>query len=409
MPDGTENTAYTVSTNKLLEGISDIDGDTLSVVGLAADRGSVSANGDGTFNVIPDSAYLGTIALTYTVVDGAGGSIAGGRSYQVVQNAPPQAQDVSATGNEDANSIAITLAATDIGGTVAFYTVSTLPANGLLYADAGLTQPLGIGSTVTAPTVHFRPDADWNGATGFGFTATDDSGGVSSPGATATITVLVVNDAPEGSAAAALPPGSEDVGYDVAHETLLEGFNDVDGGTLAVAGLAADHGSVSGIGIFTITPAANYNGLVTLTYDVVDGQGGSTPASRSFTLVPANDNPVAQNDSATTTSGVAVNVGVRVNDSDIDGNALAVTDVTQPDQGEWTSTPAAATDLHAPGRPVVRADFVHLHHRRRQRRVGHGDGRRHGQRRHQCHQRDCRSQPADRHRGQRPDQRPRRQ
>jgi ELWxxDGT repeat protein len=348
LPAGTENAPYIVSAAKLLEGFSDVDGDTLSVVGLAADRGRVSANGNGTFTVTPESNYSGAVVLTYTVTDGAGGSAEGRLSYQLVQNAPPLAQDVSATGNEDANSIAITLAATDIGGTVVSYTVSTLPAHGLLYADGGLTQPLGVASTIASPTVYFRPDPDWSGATAFGFTATDNSGGVSSPGGTASITVLPVNDAPAGSAVALLPAGTEDIGYDVAQDTLLEGFSDIDGGTLAVVGLTAGHGSVSGTGMFTITPVANYNGLVTLTYNVVDGQGGSTPGSRSFTLAPANDDPVAQNDSATTTSGLAVNVAVRGNDSDIDGNPLVVVGVTQPDQGSVAIDSVSGNPVYTP-------------------------------------------------------------
>ena len=37
-----------------------------------------------------------------------------------------------------------------------------------------------------------------------------------------------------------------------------------------------------------------------------------------------NDDPVAQNDAATTVSGVATNIAVRGNDGDIDGNPLDV-------------------------------------------------------------------------------------
>jgi len=67
---------------------------------------------------------------------------------------------------------------------------------------------------------------------------------------------------------------------------LLEGFSDDDGDVLAVSGLVANQGSVTdnGDGTFTITPTAGYRGSVSLTYDVVDGAGGSTAATQSFVL-----------------------------------------------------------------------------------------------------------------------------
>jgi Ca2+-binding RTX toxin-like protein len=99
-----------------------------------------------------------------------------------------------------------------------------------------------------------------------------------------------VNQAPTGSATASLANGLEDTTYTVHASDLLQGFSDADGDTLSVSGLSADSGSVTdnGDGTFTFTPAPDFYGPVELTYDVIDGNGGSAPASQLLVVDPAN-------------------------------------------------------------------------------------------------------------------------
>ena len=52
----------------------------------------------------------------------------------------------------------------------------------------------------------------------------------------------------------------------------------------------------NGNGTFTITPSANYNGAVSLSYNVVDGNGGSIAASQSYSLAAVNDAPTGSVD-----------------------------------------------------------------------------------------------------------------
>ena len=109
-----------------------------------------------------------------------------------------------------------------------------------------------------------------------------------------TISVSGANDAPLlGGSPAMLANGTEDVAFTVTGAQLLAGWSDVDGGTLAVTGLTASHGTVAanGTGGFVVTPSANHNGAVTLNYSVSDGQGGSTAAALSLSLAPVNDAP----------------------------------------------------------------------------------------------------------------------
>ena len=63
--------------------------------------------------------------------------------------------------------------------------LTTVAVSGIDYAAAG-----------NALTLYFVPAANWNGTTGFQFTATDAGGLSDATPATATINVAAVNDAP---------------------------------------------------------------------------------------------------------------------------------------------------------------------------------------------------------------------
>ena len=110
------------------------------------------------------------------------------------------------------------------------------------------------------------------------------------------ISATPVNDAPTGSPTTVLPDGTEDVAYTVTAADLVAGFSDAEGDTLSVANLTASNGVVTYDAVsstYTITPTADFNGAVTLTYDVTDGNGGSlSDQTHSYTITPSNDPPV---------------------------------------------------------------------------------------------------------------------
>ncbi|ESQ73435.1 cadherin-like domain-containing protein, partial [Asticcacaulis sp. AC402] len=101
-------------------------------------------------------------------------------------------------------------------------------------------------------------------------------------------------------------PGSlgsvdEDVDFVGSDEDLLAGWTDIDFErdeddvlpALVVSDISVDNGTVTrdDVGGFTITPAANYNGTITVTYKVSDGTTEVT-ATRSLTVTPVADAPV---------------------------------------------------------------------------------------------------------------------
>jgi uncharacterized delta-60 repeat protein len=133
-----------------------------------------------------------------TGAQGAGGALnAIGTTTVTIApvNDAPVATEVTSNGLED-TTIPVVLSGTDVDGTVAGYRITALPANGALYANAGLTQAIDTGAVVIGPTVYFRPEPNWNGSTSFEFKAQDNSGDDSANNAIANVSVDPVNDAP---------------------------------------------------------------------------------------------------------------------------------------------------------------------------------------------------------------------
>jgi hypothetical protein len=87
------------------------------------------------------------------------------------------------------------------------------------------------------------------------------------------------------------------------------------------------HGTLTGAAPnLTYSPAANYNGADSFTFQANDGQADSNLATISITVSPVNDPPVAAADAYSTDQDtmltVGVAAGVLANDSDVDGDPL---------------------------------------------------------------------------------------
>ncbi|MEG4528397.1 cadherin-like domain-containing protein, partial [Microcoleus sp. C2D2] len=148
-----------------------------------------------------------------------------------------------------------------------------------------------------------------------------------------------INDAPTGSPTATLSNTPEDTAINITAADLLTGFTDVDAGDiLSVTNLTATNGALvnNNNGTYTFTPTANFNGAVNLTYNVTDGTATLTGQTRSFSVTPVNDAPVAVDDSASTFFGTTINIPVSsllANDTDIDSTSLSITGVSGASNG----------------------------------------------------------------------------
>ena len=87
--------------------------------------------------------------------------------------------------------------------------------------------------------------------------------------------------------------------------------------------------------VVTYTPALNFNGQDSFTYQVSDALGASSVATVTVTVTPVNDQPVAVAETASATSGQPRIISVLANDSDIDGtlNAASITITTPASNG----------------------------------------------------------------------------
>ncbi|MDV6344150.1 cadherin-like domain-containing protein, partial [Nitrosomonas sp. Is37] len=174
--------------------------------------------------------------------------------------------------------------------------------------------------------------------------------------ATQSYILAAVNDAPTGTATGTLINGTEDIAYPISAAMLLQGFNDVDGDDLSVINLTATNGTLQGISAdsWNFIPTSDYNGLVTLTYQVSDGAGGTVDnVSRTFNLAPVNDAPIELS------AGVLANgeedkvytiyqSDLLMGFSDVDGDSLNVTGLSinhgtlgtfNSSTGSWAFTP----------------------------------------------------------------------
>jgi hypothetical protein len=145
--------------------------------------------------------------------------------------------------------------------------------------------------------------------------------------------------------------------YDVDEDGLLtidalEGFlandTDEDGDPLSPTVVSQPlNGSLEteDDGSFVYTPAANFNGLDGFSYFVSDGSAESDVASVTLVVNSVNDTPVSVNDEYATPEDMPLTIeapGVLINDSDIDGDALAALLVNPPIHGSVTLSPDGA-------------------------------------------------------------------
>ena len=108
---------------------------------------------------------------------------------------------------------------------------------------------------------------------------------------------------------------------------VLGNDSDPEGQALTVTGATATNGTVvvNPDGTITYTPNADFNGEDEISYTITDPDGNEATSYVTVTVNPVDDAPVANDDSASTTVGVAVTIPVLLNDTDADGDALSVT------------------------------------------------------------------------------------
>jgi VCBS repeat-containing protein len=293
--DSNEDADYTIQRLALVGDFVDAENDpvriqSIAVSSLTAAAGTIVDNGNNTYTFDPTADFNGEVTLDLTVWDGtAVNPDLVTRTFNVlpVNDAPTGTPGGSLPAtNEDTavtfSTTILTTGFTDVDGDELSVTA--------LSASNGDIVDNGNGTITYTPGLNFNSDV--GGDVVVTYTVTDGNGG-NVQNQTVSLTVNSVNDAPTGIPTGTIPNTSEDTPLTINLTTLLAGFSDVDGDTLAVQDLFVSIGDINGTGPFTYTPPTDYNGLVTLSYDVIDNNGGEIRnVERTFTVTPENDIPV---------------------------------------------------------------------------------------------------------------------
>ncbi|EKO3869464.1 tandem-95 repeat protein [Vibrio harveyi] len=332
-----EDNSITISDEQLLANSSDIEGDvSVDSVSYSGADGVFQDNGDGTYTFSPNENFNGEVSLDVVVVDEDGATDSTTAGITVLEvNDPPIAGATSYSVNEDEvitiSSEQLLANASDVEGDVAIDSVSYSGSDGI-FTDNG------------DGTFSFAPNENFNGDVSLDVVVTDEDG--ATVATNANIDVLPINDAPvSGDLAYSV---DEDGSITLSQEQLLAQAGDVDGDDLTAANLTVDGNATvvaNDDGSFTITPDADFNGDIDLSFDITDGDA-TIQATADLTVNPVNDLPTVGQPQFVTqedTSFTFTEEQLLQNAGDIDGDNLTVENVasdsgTLVDNGDGTYT-----------------------------------------------------------------------
>ncbi|MEZ5558244.1 MAG: PilC/PilY family type IV pilus protein [Pseudomonadales bacterium] len=301
-----EDGALSVPAPGVLANDTDVDGPSQTASLLSdVSNGTLTLNGDGSFNYTPDPDFNGSDSFTYQISDG---SLTDTAIATITVNAVNDTPTFTPGGN--------VLVLEDSGAYGAAWAsgMSAGPAD-----ESGQTLTFNVGndnnalfsvqpSLDGAGNLSFTPAADANGIANVTATLTDNGGGAdTSAPVNFTITVTGVNDAPSYTGG-----GDVTVDEDSGAQTLSAWATAISSGpadesgqnlTFFVAALNPALFSVqpaidATTGDLTFTPAANASGNSTVNVELTDnggvangGQTSSGVSSFTLTVNPVNDAP----------------------------------------------------------------------------------------------------------------------
>ncbi|MBQ0933626.1 Ig-like domain-containing protein, partial [Ideonella alba] len=336
---------------------TDVDGDTLSVsavsfggangtVGqpLAGAWGTLTLNADGSYTYVPNAAAQALDdgesqfdVFTYTVTDPSGLTSTSTLTLTVTgRNDAPVAVDDSASTPFD-TTITLNVLANDKdvdGETLSITQINGQPVS----VGTPVTLTDGSGKTIGTVTLNadgtlsFDPVRGFTGPVSFEYTLSD---GTASDIGKVTINVGTlgapdaVNDSfttPEDQPLSSFNPLANDTTPegDPLTITAINGQSIVPGGSVT---LPQGTVTMNADGTLSFVPNPDFNGPVDFSYTVSDPFGGTDVASVHIDVTPLNDPPVANDDTATVEPNQTVNIDVLRNDTDVDGDTLAITEI----------------------------------------------------------------------------------
>jgi len=297
-----------------------------------------SIDASGTLTYTPAVDVSGTATVKVQLQDN-GGTANGGVDTSAEQtftitvmavNRPPIAAAKSVEATED-SPIQITLSGSDEDGDALTYSVVTQPTQG--------------GVSLSGNIATYTPNTNYNGADSFTFTVSD--GQVTSAAETISVAVAAANDPPTLGDIASLVI-DEDSGVQTVGLSFGPGGGGDESGQNVTASATSSNAalipspSISG-STLSFSLVANAHGSAALSVTANDGQITNGTVTKSFTVTvnPVNDVPSVSAQSVNSDEDSPVQIVL--SGSDLDGDGLTYSVVTQPTQGSVTLSENTAT------------------------------------------------------------------
>ena len=311
---------------------SDVDGDNLTYSIVSNSNNATIVIDGSVANYTPPENSYGNLSFTYKANDGELDSNVSLVNINVAfVNDPPIAKDMTVNTTEDGGNtgehIQFKLDATDSDSSTISYAIVDDVSNGTL-------------TFVNDESVLYVPNQDYNGTDTFTFQAND--GNSNSNIATVTINIGSVNDAPVTQNISFTT--DEDTPYT---DSFTGNVSDVDGDNLTITAVTnPTNGTATCDGTnCTYTPNQDFNGTDSFTYKVNDGELDSNVSTVSVTINPVNDAPTTNDVSTTIDENRTANrlVGITLDGSDIEGDALTYSVVSDASNGTTSISGATLT------------------------------------------------------------------
>ena len=347
-----EDTPITVD---VLANDMDSEGDFLTILSVSLENGT-AAIVDNKLNITPALNFFGEITATYSMTDSINGPSSGSLVLTVlpVNDAPiavndryslaedavlrvlPSSNNHLLSNDSDVDGDTLTVSTTPVASaTRSSFRINTTPLSDVNNGNLTLNSD---GSFTYIPNLNF------NGVDSFIYQIKDGNGGTAE--ASVTIAVTALNDVPEiivSKVFTILEDGNliKLVGD---ADNLLSGATDADGDNLSINTTPVStvtNGSLtlSANGAFSYIPSLNFNGADSFTYEVIDGNGGSTQGTVTLTVSAVNDLPIAVADAYSINEDIVLNISATdannllKNDIDVDGDTLSVSLISGTSNG----------------------------------------------------------------------------
>ncbi|MFK7918992.1 MAG: Ig-like domain-containing protein [Ilumatobacter sp.] len=317
----------------------DPDGEAIAVVGVGVPgHGSVEVGTASTVVYTPEPGYVGLDEFEYTIADGNGTEAS---ARVIVELLPADGQNRPPTGSPD-----VAETGADVPVVVDVLLNDVDPERDGLRLDSFSAEP-SIGDVVETegpsglPALEYTPADGFEGEATFDYSPVDTFGAV---GERVEVTVTVARQGDENRPPEVQPDSVRTRRDTTAVVPVLVNDSDPDGDPLALSvvtplpdGLDVE---VQGDQL-AVTPLAGSGESVTFEYEVDDGQGHQVTGAVLVNVIDEsepNRPPVVSPDIETAVVGQTILIDVTANDSDPDGDPLAVIEITQPERGGAVSS-----------------------------------------------------------------------